>query len=92
MQFGWGVKFVLILALPSIIQFVLGSLIEPKILGEGVDLHPITVIASLIVWGLVWGLPGAFLAVPMTAALRIILARLEPTRPFAELLSGRLPK
>lgn len=92
LQFGWGVKFVLILALPSIIQFVLGSLIEPKILGEGVDLHPITVIASLIVWGLVWGLPGAFLAVPMTAALRIILARLEPTRPFAELLSGRLPK
>nr|MCR5504340.1 AI-2E family transporter [Elusimicrobiaceae bacterium] len=92
LQFEWGIKFVLILALPSVIQFVLGSLIEPKILGEGVDLHPITVIASLIVWGLVWGIPGAFLAVPMTAALRIILARLEPTRPFAELLSGRLPK
>jgi len=92
LQFGWGIKFVLILVLPSLIQFVLGSLIEPKILGEGVDLHPITVIASLIIWGLVWGLPGAFLAVPMTAALRIILAKIEPTRPFAELLSGRLPK
>ena len=92
LQFGWGVKFVLILILPSVIQFVLGSLIEPKILGEGVDLHPITVIASLIVWGLVWGLPGAFLAVPMTAALRIILSKIEPTRPFAELMSGRLPK
>ena len=92
LQFGWGIKFVLILVLPSVIQFVLGSLVEPKILGEGVDLHPITVIASLIVWGLVWGIPGAFLAVPMTAALRIILSKIEPTRPFAELLSGRLPK
>ncbi len=92
LQFGWGVKFVLILLIPSVLQFVLGSLIEPKILGEGVDLHPVTIIGSLIFWGLVWGLPGAFMAVPMTAALRIILARIEPTRPFAELLSGRLPK
>ena len=92
LQFGWSIQFVLILILPSVIQFVLGSLIEPKILGEGVDLHPITVIASLVVWGLVWGIPGAFLAVPMTAALRIILSKIEPTRPVAELLSGRLPK
>ena len=92
LQFGWSVKFVMILLIPSIIQFVLGSLIEPKILGEGVDLHPVAVIGSLIFWGLVWGIPGAFMAVPMTAALRIVLAKLEPTRPFAELLSGRLPK
>lgn len=92
LQFGWGLHFVLILVLPSAIQFVLGSLVEPKILGDGVDLHPITVIASLVIWGLVWGIPGAFLAVPMTAALRIILSKIEPTRPFAELLSGRLPK
>lgn len=92
LQFGWGVKFVLILLLPSIIQFVLGSLIEPKILGEGVDLHPVTIIGSLIFWGLVWGIPGAFMAVPMTAAFRIVLEKIEPTRPFAELLSGRLPK
>ena len=92
LQFGWGIKFVMILLLPSIIQFVLGSLVEPKILGEGVDLHPVTVIGSLVFWGLVWGIPGAFMAVPMTAALRIVLAKLEPTRPFAELLSGRLPK
>ena len=92
LQFGWGLKFILILLLPSIIQFVLGSLIEPKILGDGVDLHPVTIIGSLIFWGLVWGLPGAFMAVPMTAALRIVLEKIEPTRPFAELLSGRLPK
>ena len=92
LQFGWGVKFMLILLIPSILQFVLGSLIEPKILGDGVDLHPVAVIGSLIFWGLVWGIPGAFMAVPMTAALRIVLAKLEPTRPFAELLSGRLPK
>ncbi len=92
LQFGWGVKFVLILLLPSIIQFVLGSLIEPKILGEGVDLHPVTIIGSLIFWGLVWGIPGAFMAVPMTAAFRIVLEKIEPTRPFAELLAGRLPK
>jgi AI-2 transport protein TqsA len=41
---------------------------------------------------LVWGVPGAFLAVPITAALRIILSKIEPTKVFAEVMSGRLPK
>ena len=56
------------------------------------DLHPVTIISSLVFWALVWGVPGAFLAVPITAALRIILSKIEPTKVFAEVMSGRLPK
>lgn len=91
-QFGPSAQFVVILVLPAMIQFTLGSILEPKLLGSGMDLHPVAVIGSLVFWALVWGIPGAFLAVPITAAIRIILSKLEPTRPFAEILAGRLPK
>lgn len=92
MQYGFGTKFFMILLIPSVIQVVIGSIIEPKLLGNGMDLHPVTIISSLVFWALVWGVPGAFLAVPITAALRIILSKIEPTRIFAEIMSGRLPK
>ena len=92
MQYGLGAKFFIILLIPSFVQILIGSIIEPKLLGNGMDLHPITIISSLVFWSLVWGVPGAFLAVPITAALRIILSKIEPTRMFAEIMSGRLPK
>lgn len=92
MQFGPTASFWIVLIIPACMQFVIGSIMEPKLLGGGMDLHPVTIIGSLVFWALVWGVPGAFLAVPMTAAVRIILSKLEPTRAFAEILSGRLPK
>lgn len=92
MQFGPTANFWIVLIIPACMQFVIGSIMEPKLLGGGMDLHPVTIIGSLVFWALVWGVPGAFLAVPMTAAVRIILSKLEPTRAFAEILSGRLPK
>jgi AI-2 transport protein TqsA len=92
MQFGLSWEFFFVLAAPSVIQFSIGSLLEPKLLGRGVNLHPITVVCSLVFWALVWGIAGAFLAVPITSALRVILDKLETTRPFAEILSGKLPQ
>ena len=92
MQYGLGAKFFVVLLIPSVIQVIIGSIIEPKLLGNGMDLHPVTIISSLVFWTLVWGVPGAFLAVPITAAVRIILSKIEPTRVFAEIMSGRLPK
>ena len=60
-------------------------------LGEGMDLHPATVVACLIFWTLVWGVPGAFLSVPITASIKIVLSKIKHTRPVAEFLAGRLP-
>ena len=91
LQFGFGGKFFLILGLLTATEFIIGNLIEPRFLGEGMDLHPAVVIASLIFWSLVWGVPGAFLSVPITASIKIILGKIKHTRPVAELLAGRLP-
>ena len=81
-----------IVALPGVVQMVIGNGIEPLVMGESLDLHPITIILSLIFWGLLWGIVGMFLATPIMAVLRIVLARFEQTKPMAELLAGHLPK
>lgn len=91
LQFGFGANFFVVLGLMTATEFTIGNLIEPRFLGDGMDLHPVVVIASLIFWGLVWGVPGAFLSVPITASIKIILSKIKHTRPVAELLAGRLP-
>ena len=72
------------------IQMFIGNVIEPKMLGDSLDLHPITVLLSLIFWGMLWGIPGMLLAAPITAVLKILSENLEVTAPVARLLSGKL--
>lgn len=83
---------VAVVAIPGVIQQVIGSAIEPKLLGRGLSLHPVTVVISLAVWGLLWGGAGMLLAVPITAILRIVLLKFESVRPIGRLLGGELPK
>jgi len=91
MQFGLGWQFGLVVLLPGAVQMTIGNGLEPKIMGDSLDLHPITILLTLIFWGLVWGPVGMLLAAPITAVLKIVLERFETTRPLAELLAGRLP-
>lgn len=92
LQYGLGTNFFAVIGLMTATQFIIGNLIEPRMMGDGMDLHPVVIIASLIFWGLVWGVPGAFLSVPITASIKIILSKIRYTRPVAELLAGRLPR
>ena len=62
---------------------------EPKLLGESLELHPITILITLVFWGTLWGVPGMFLATPLTAVVCILMDAFEPTQPFAALLAGR---
>ncbi len=91
LQYGLDVNFWVVMALMTATQFIIGNLMEPRMMGEGMDLHPVVVVAGLIFWTLVWGVPGAFLSVPITASIKIILSKIKYTRPIAELLAGRLP-
>ncbi len=59
-----------------IVQQIDGLFITPRIVGEAVGLHPMTVIASVLVWALLLGgLLGAILAVPMTASVKVLFQR-----------------
>lgn len=90
LQFGFGPQFLIVLILTGAVQFVVGNVLEPKMMGENMDLHPVTVLVFLIFWGLVWGVPGMFLATPITAILKIVCSKIETTKTFAELLAGRV--
>ena len=80
---------ILVLVIPGSIQFVIGNIIQPKLMGESLDLHPIVVLLSLIFFGTIWGIIGMFLAVPITAVVNIFLQRFGYTRAISDLISGK---
>ncbi len=83
---------VLAIAVPSVIQFVIGSVVEPNIMGSSLDLHPVAILLALVVWGTLWGIVGMLLATPITAVMKILFEKMELTAPMAELLAGRLDR
>jgi AI-2 transport protein TqsA len=79
----------LVLAIPGLIQFTIGNVIAPKVMGDALDLHPVTILLALIFWGMLWGIPGALLATPITAIMKLMLARMELTAPLSNWMAGR---
>lgn len=71
------------------IRFVIGNFLDPKIAGRALSLSPLVVLVAITFWGLVWGVVGALLAVPLTVALVAVCKRFERTRWIAVLLGGR---
>jgi predicted PurR-regulated permease PerM len=71
------------------VQIVLGSFVEPIMMGKGTNLGPITVMVALAFWGMIWGMAGMILAVPITAVLVIVLSQIPSTRYIAVLLSEK---
>ena len=69
-----------------VVNTVIGSVLEPRIMGRGLGISTLVVFLSLLVWGWVLGTVGVFLAVPLTMALIIALDASPQTRPFAILL------
>lgn len=88
-QFG-NLSTVLSVMVPlSVVQFVNGNFLDPYLMGNSLNLSPFVILVSLTVWSALWGISGAFLAVPMTAVMVMIFAEFPGTRPFAVLLSRK---
>ncbi|MEM9798189.1 MAG: AI-2E family transporter [Pseudomonadota bacterium] len=87
-QFGSLTVAVVTLVGLTIVQQVVGSVIEPRMMSRAFNLSTFVVLLSLSFWAAIWGLAGAILAVPMTSILVIVLAEIEETRPVAVMLSA----
>jgi AI-2 transport protein TqsA len=85
-----GFARVAALAVPTAIQFVVGNVVEPRIMGRSLDLHPVVVLLGLIFFGMIWGIVGMLLATPIVAMIKIVLERIDVTAPVADILAGRL--
>ncbi|MGE3301627.1 MAG: AI-2E family transporter [Hyphomonadaceae bacterium] len=68
-------------------QFVIGNLVQPRLMGESLNLSALVVLISLALWGYLWGIVGAFLAAPLTVMIMLTLAQFKSTRWIAILLS-----
>jgi AI-2 transport protein TqsA len=85
-----GMRAVSAIVLPGLLQFAVGNIIEPKIMGKSLDLHPVVILMALIFWGMLWGPTGMLLAIPLTATAKIVLEQMDLTVPVANALAGRL--
>ncbi len=69
------------------VQLIVANVVEPNLLGRRLNMSPLLVITALVGWSMLWGVPGAFLCVPMTNIALLILANVSSTRWIAVLLS-----
>jgi AI-2 transport protein TqsA len=79
---------IVIAVLLIVIQQVIGIWVEPRMAGQRLGVSPLLILLSLSFWGLVWGIVGMILAVPLLMVLKIVLANIKETRPIATLMSN----
>jgi predicted PurR-regulated permease PerM len=72
----------------QVVATIVGNLIYPRLQAETQNIDPVVTILALAFWTLLWGLPGAFLSIPMTLMLMMVFAQFDSTRWIAALLSN----
>ena len=81
-----------------LIQFVIGSYLEPSLTGTALAISPFVMLIAFLIWDFLWGMPGAFIGLPATIALYTVWEQNPSTRWIADLMSTsgapgkRLPK
>jgi AI-2 transport protein TqsA len=85
---SWQLAAIVFLGL-NVIQFLIGSYLEPRIAGAALSVSPFLVLFAVFFWAFLWGLPGAFIGVPIVIACLTLCEQGESTRWIAALLSGR---
>lgn len=69
-------------------QVLVGNILEPKLMGNSLNLSPLVILLSLSLWGALWGVTGMFLCVPITVITMIVCSHFPQTQAFAVLLSS----
>jgi AI-2 transport protein TqsA len=87
-QFDTLRPFVVTALALAVVQFSVGNILEPRLIGKGLNLSPVVMLLGLAVWGTIWGIVGMFLAVPLMVVSMIVFSQFETTRPIAVLMSA----
>lgn len=74
--------FIIIIVTVVVMHFVAINILTPKLVGQRVNLNPLTVTIAMMFWGWLWGGIGLVLAVPITAAIKAVCDNVESLRPY----------
>lgn len=88
LQYDGAAMPLVVLAGVGGIQLLMGNYVGPLIQGRYLSLSPFIVLASIVFWGWVWGIPGALLGVPITVGVVVVADHFEQTHWIADLLAG----
>ncbi len=88
-QFDSIYPFMIISMGLSAVQMGIGNFLDPRMMGESLNLSPLVILLSLATWGTIWGIPGMFLSIPIMVIVTITLSQFETSRPIAILMSRK---
>lgn len=87
----WPAVWILVILV--LIQQIMGTIVEPRLMGEGLDLSPLVILFFLFFWGWLWGVPGMILAVPIAAIVKIVISNIPDLDFIAVFMSkGKNPR
>ena len=89
LQFGDLSSFLMVLGVVGTLQVIVGNLLEPKLMGNTLNISSFVAIFALSFWGTLWGITGMLLSVPITVIMVIIFSHFSSTRPVAIMLSEK---
>ncbi len=84
----WPIPALVPVLLYALIHLVEGETVTPLLVARHLELNPVLVILSLFFWHAIWGIPGAFLAVPLLAILKIVADRVDPMKGIGHLIGA----
>jgi predicted PurR-regulated permease PerM len=74
-----------------IVHLIDNSYIIPKLVASKVKINAFVAITAILAGGALWGVPGMFLAIPLTGVIKLIFDRIEPLKPWGYFLSDTNP-
>ena len=78
----------LVLTLLAAIQLTIGNIITPKVMGDKIGVSPVIILLSLLLWGMIWGIPGALLSTPIISIIKIVCENIPVLHSIAILIGS----
>ncbi len=88
-QYGFGLKTIFVILVLSIIQMIMGNVVEPALTGKSLNLSPLFILFSLIIWGWIWGIIGMIIAIPLSMIIKIVLDNIPSLKGISILIGDK---
>jgi len=82
------VRIIYVAVIMTMIQMIMGNIVDPRFQGSRLNLSPFVILVALIFWGYVWGIVGMFLSVPIMAVVHIVCDNFPGLKPVAVFISS----